>query len=177
MVFIFSIEILANIEVMSSISNINRVIKETLVFYVICVAPSNYFYNQRLFILNISLLAHRHIYTCYCGTQMVFIFSIEILANIEVISSIPNINRVIEETLVFYVICVAPSNYFYNQRLFILNISLLAHRHIYMLSWNTNGIYIFNRNFGEHRSYVIDIKHQQSDRGDFGLLCDMCRTI
>ena len=29
-------------------------------------------------------------------------------------SSIPNINRVIEETLVFYVICVAPSNYFYN---------------------------------------------------------------
>ena len=52
----------------------------------------------------------------YSGTHMVFIFSIEleILANIEVMSSISNINRVIEETLVFYVICVAPSNYFYN---------------------------------------------------------------
>ena len=54
------------------------------------------------------------IYTCYCGTQMVFIFSIEILADIEVMPSISNINRVIEETLVFYVICVTPSNYFYN---------------------------------------------------------------
>ena len=50
----------------------------------------------------------------YSGTQMVFIISIEILANIEVMSSISNINRVIEETLVFYVICVVPSNYFYN---------------------------------------------------------------
>ena len=53
-------------------------------------------------------------FVLYSGTHMVFIFSIEILANIEVMSSISNINRVIEETLVFYVICVAPSNYFYN---------------------------------------------------------------
>ena len=35
------------------------------------------------------------IYTCYCGRQMVFIFSTEILADIEVMSSISNINRVI----------------------------------------------------------------------------------
>ena len=42
-----------------------------------------------------------------CGTHMVFIFSIEFLANIEVMSSISNINRLIEETLVFYVICVS----------------------------------------------------------------------
>ena len=46
-----------------------------------------------------------------------------------------------------------------------------------MLLWNTIAIYIFNRKFGEHRSYVIDIKHKESDRGDFGLLSDMCRTI
>ena len=35
----------ADIEVMSSISYIDRVIEETFVFYVIGVTPSNYFYN------------------------------------------------------------------------------------------------------------------------------------
>ena len=73
---------------------------------------------------------------------MVFIFSIEILANIEVMSSISNINRVIEDHL-WSIIKIINFH-------FITCIDITI--------W-INGIYIFNRNFGEHRSYVIDIKH------------------